>query len=110
MKMWKRGLSPIPHCENGDSPLFHILLNLAKIWRGMWGESTFAALFNMRGMNNNQQWINESGTFFPVSGDTRLLESPGDGVFVVVQISTPMMKRIGLKRIGDKFDFDFKLY
>ena len=76
----------------------------------MWGESTFAALFNMRGMNNNQQWINESGTFFPVSGDTRLLESPGDGVFVVVQISTPMMKRIGLKRIGDKFDFDFKLY
>ena len=110
MKMWKRGLSPIPHCEIGDSPLFHILLDLAKIWRGMWGESTFAALFNMRGMNNNQQWINESGTFFPVSGDTRLLESPGDGVFVVVQISTPMMKRIGLKRIGDKFDFDFKLY
>ena len=76
----------------------------------MWGESTFAALFNVRGMNNNQQWINESGTFFPVSGDTRLLESPGDGAFVVVQISTPMMKRIGLKRIGDKFDFDFKLY
>ena len=61
-------------------------------------------------MKNNQQWINEAGTFFPVSGDTRLLESPGDGVFVVVQISTPMMKRIGLKRIGDKFEFDFKLY
>ena len=68
------------------------------------------ALFNVRGMKNNQQWINESGTFFPVSGDTRLLESPGDGVFVVVQMSTPMMKRIGLKRIGDKFEFDFKLY
>ncbi|MBO4561454.1 MAG: AAA family ATPase [Bacteroidaceae bacterium] len=61
-------------------------------------------------MNNSQQWINESGTFFPVSGDTRLLESPGSGVFVVVQISTPMMKRIGLKKIGVKFDFDFKLY
>lgn len=61
-------------------------------------------------MNNSQQWINESGTFFPVSGDTRLLESPGDGVFVVVQISTPMMKRIGLKKIGEKFEFDFKLY
>ena len=61
-------------------------------------------------MKNNQQWINESGTFFPVSGDTRLLESPGSGVFVVVQISTPMMKRIGLKKIGEKFDFDFKLY
>ncbi len=61
-------------------------------------------------MKNNQQWINESGTFFPVSGDTRLLESPGDGVFVVVQTSTAMMKRIGLKRIGDRFDFDFKIY
>ena len=61
-------------------------------------------------MNNSQQWINESGTFFPVSGDTRLLESPGSGVFVVVQISTAMMKRIGLKKIGERFDFDFKLY
>lgn len=52
---------------------------------------------------NSQQWINEAGTFYPVSGDTRLLESPGDGVFVVVESATPMMKRIGLNRIGDKF-------
>jgi len=87
-----------------------IFANLAGIWRFVWGDSTFAAMFNDRGMNNSQQWINESGTFFPVSGDTRLLESPGSGVFVVVQISTPMMKRIGLKKIGEKFDFDFKLY
>ena len=58
----------------------------------------------------SQQWINEAGTFFPVSGDTRLLSSPGSGVFVVVQSATPMMKRMGLNRIGDKFDFDFKLY
>lgn len=58
----------------------------------------------------SQQWINETGTFYPVSGDTRLLTSPGDGVFVVVESATPMMKRIGLKRIGNKFDFDFKLY
>jgi hypothetical protein len=58
----------------------------------------------------SQQWINEAGTFYPVSGDTRLLASPGDGVFVVVESATPMMKRIGLNRIGDKFDFDFKLY
>ena len=58
----------------------------------------------------SQQWINEAGTFYPVSGDTRLLASPGHGVFVVVESATPMMKRIGLNRIGDKFDFDFKLY
>ena len=58
----------------------------------------------------SQQWINEAGTFYPVNGDTRLLASPGDGVFVVVESATPMMKRIGLNRIGDRFDFDFKLY
>ena len=58
----------------------------------------------------SQQWINEAGTFYPVSGDTRLLASPGDGVFVVVESATPMMKRIGLNRIGDKFEFEFKLY
>lgn len=61
-------------------------------------------------MNAGQQWINEAGTFYPVSGDTRLLPSPGDGVFVVTQSATPMMKRIGLSRIGDRFDFDFKIY
>ena len=59
---------------------------------------------------SSQQWINEAGTFYPVSGDTRLLASPGDGVFVVVESATPMMKRIGLSRIGDRFEFDFKLY
>lgn len=26
----------------------------------------------------SQQWINEAGTFYPVSGHTRLLSSPGD--------------------------------
>ena len=89
---------------------FQIFARFAEIWRVKWGGSTFAALFNNGSMKNNQQWINESGTFFPVSGDTRLLESPGDGVFVVVQTSTAMIKRIGLKRIGDQFDFDFKIY
>ena len=94
----------------GTDPNCTILAKFAEIWRVVWGRRTFAAMFNDRGMNNSQQWINESGTFFPVSGDTRLLESPGSGVFVVVQISTPMMKRIGLKKIGERFDFDFKLY
>ena len=94
----------------------HILLispNLCKPCKDLalcFGQAYLCGVLNDRGMNNSQQWINESGTFFPVSGDTRLLESPGSGVFVVVQISTPMMKRIGLKKIGEKFDFDFKLY
>lgn len=61
-------------------------------------------------MSNGQQWINEDGTFFPVSGDTRLLPCPGDGVFVVSESSNPMMTRIGLRRIADRFEFDFKIY
>ena len=65
---------------------------------------------NRKCMSKGQQWINEDGTFYPVSGDTRLLQSPGDGVFVVSESSNPMMTRIGLKRIADSFEFDFKIY
>lgn len=61
-------------------------------------------------MSRGQQWINEEGTFYPVGGDTRLLPSPGDGVFVVAESSNPMMTRIGLRRIADRFEFDFKIY
>ena len=61
-------------------------------------------------MSKGQQWINKEGTFYPVSGDTRLLPCPGDGVFVVSESSNPMMTRIGLRRITDRFEFDFKIY
>ena len=61
-------------------------------------------------MSIGQKWINEDGAFYPVSGDTCLLPSPGDGVFVVKESSNPMMTRIGLQKIADKFEFDFKIY
>ena len=61
-------------------------------------------------MSIGQKWINEDGTFYPVSGDTCLLPSPGNGVFVVKESSSPMMTRIGLQKIADKFEFDFKIY
>ncbi len=61
-------------------------------------------------MNRGQQWINDEGTFYPVSGDTKLLSSPGTGVFVVAESSNPMMTRIGLKKIAERFEFDFKIY
>ena len=85
-----------------------IFYKFAKICRGL-GDG-LSLLKNSNMGISGQQWINEAGTFYPVSGDTRLLESPGNGVFVVVESATPMMKRIGLQRIGDRFDFDFKLY
>ena len=61
-------------------------------------------------MENEQRWINEDGIYFPVSGDTRLLDSPGEGVFVVAKSSTSFMTRIGLRRVADRFEFDFKIY
>ena len=57
-----------------------------------------------------QKWVNERGTYFPISGDTVLLKTPGMGVFNVVKSPNPMDARLGLQRIGDLFEFDFKIY
>ena len=57
-----------------------------------------------------QKWVNEDGIYFPISGDTVLLKTPGEGVFNVVQSSNPMDARIGLQKIGDAFEFNFKIY
>jgi len=57
-----------------------------------------------------QKWVNEGGIFFPISGDTVLLKSPGKGVFNVVKSQNPMDARLGLQRIGDAFEFNFKIY
>ena len=57
-----------------------------------------------------QKWVNEGGIYFPISGNTVLLKSPGKGVFNVVKSQNPMDARIGLQRIGDAFEFNFKIY
>jgi hypothetical protein len=57
-----------------------------------------------------QKWVNEGGIYFPISGDTVLLRTPGEGVFNVVKSSNPMDARIGLQKIGDTFEFNFKIY
>lgn len=61
-------------------------------------------------MENGQKWINEDGVFYPVSGETHLFPSPGKGVFVVVKSSSPMMSRIGLQKVSERFEFGFKIY
>ena len=58
----------------------------------------------------HQKWVNEGGIYFPISGNTVLLKSPGKGVFNVVKSQNPMDARIGLQRIGDAFEFNFKIY
>ena len=57
-----------------------------------------------------QKWVNEGGIYFPISGDTVLLRTPGKGVFNVVKSHNPMDARLGLQRIGDSFEFNFKIY
>ena len=57
-----------------------------------------------------QKWVNEGGIYFPISGDTVLLKTPGKGVFNVVKSQNPMDARLGLQRIGDTFEFNFKIY
>ena len=52
-----------------------------------------------------QKWVNEGGIYFPISGDTVLLKTPGKGVFNVVKSQNPMDARLGLQRIGDAFEF-----
>lgn len=57
-----------------------------------------------------QKWVNEGGVYFPISGDTVLLRTPGEGFFNVVKSPNPMDARLGLQRIGDTFEFNFKIY
>lgn len=57
-----------------------------------------------------QKWINERGIFFPISGDAVLYDTPGNGVFQVATSPNPIDGRIGLRKISDKFEFDFKIY
>ncbi|MBQ3732345.1 MAG: AAA family ATPase [Bacteroidales bacterium] len=57
-----------------------------------------------------QKWVNEGGIYFPISGDTVLLKTPGKGIFNVVKSPNPMDARLGLQRIADTFEFNFKIY
>lgn len=57
-----------------------------------------------------QKWVNEGGIYFPISGDTVLLKTPGNGIFNVVKSPNQMDARLGLQRIADTFEFNFKIY
>lgn len=60
--------------------------------------------------NIPDKWVEEmTNVYFPISGNTVLHQSLGGGIFELYQGSGPD-KRIGLKRIGDKFEFSQKIY
>ena len=55
-----------------------------------------------------QKWINEGGVYFPIPGYATIYTSPGNGVFQIKEDN--FQHRLGLARIADSFEFDFKLY
>lgn len=57
-----------------------------------------------------QKWIQEGQDIFYPIPDTTLHLSPGPGVFQFFKNPNPQDGRLGLKKIGDKFEFDFKIY
>ena len=55
-----------------------------------------------------QKWINEGGVYFPIPGYATIYTSPGNGVFQIMVDN--FQHRLGLERVADSFEFDFKLY
>jgi len=56
------------------------------------------------------KWMIEHGIYFPINGNIILHTTPGPGIWTVVQSPDPMDKRLGLSKLGDKFEFPFKIY
>ena len=56
------------------------------------------------------KWINEGGIYFPTAGEITFFDTPGNGVFQIALSPNPMDKRLGLRKVSDKFEFDFKIY
>ena len=57
-----------------------------------------------------QKWIDEGGVFYPIDGNTVLHQTPGSGVFQLYKSPSPTDGRVGLTKLSDKFEFDFKIY
>ena len=60
-------------------------------------------------MEAKQKWIIDGGVFYPVSGNTRVWDTPGSGVFQICE--HPFNQgQLGLQKLDDTFGFDFKIY
>lgn len=61
-------------------------------------------------MEVKQKWVKENGVFFPIPGDTTLHVTPGTGVFQVYEEKSMGGSRLGLRKMADRFTFNFKIY
>ena len=61
-------------------------------------------------MEIKQKWINEHGVFYPIPGNTILHITPGTGVFQIHEDRSMSGSRLGLVKLADSFQFNFKIY
>lgn len=61
-------------------------------------------------METKQKWVKENGVFYPISGDTTLHITPGNGVFQIYEEKSMGGSRLGLRKMADAFTFNFKIY
>ena len=61
-------------------------------------------------MEIKQKWIMENGVYYPIPGNTTLHITPGLGVFQIHEDRSMSGSRLGLVRVADSFQFNFKIY
>lgn len=57
-----------------------------------------------------QKWMNDGGILYPINGELALYDAPKSGIWKVVQSMNMMDKRLGIEKVADKFEFDYKIY
>ena len=58
----------------------------------------------------NTKWTLDGGIYFPINGNIVLHTTPGPGIWAVTTSPDPMDLRLGLTKVADKFEFNFKIY
>ena len=61
-------------------------------------------------MEIKQKWMMDGGVYYPIPGNTTLHITPGAGVFQIHEQSSMSGSRLGLVRLADSFEFNFKIY
>lgn len=56
-----------------------------------------------------QKWIEENGIYFP-SFERKLINKLDLGIYQIVEIDSPFGNKIGLKYLGERFEFPYKIY
>lgn len=58
----------------------------------------------------NTKWTLDRGIYYPINGNIVLHTTPGPGIWTVTISPDPMDQRLGLTKVADKFEFNYKIY